>query len=85
MRGPLEGLTLFTRGSDGSLGLISYHPRHSGTWYWSIRIVRAPTSSRFWLVMRAAHRRNQWHDYYRLPFGRALLVSRQDYHLREAA
>lgn len=78
----MGGLTFFTRGSDRSLGLINYHPSHSETWYWSVRIARAPASNRWWFIMRAAHRHNQWHDYYRLPFGWSLCVSHQDYHRR---
>jgi len=32
-----------------------------------------------------ANPRGQWHNYYRLPFGYALSVARQDYHKRPAA
>lgn len=28
-------------------------------------------------------RRGQWHDYYRLPFGRMLLLSQQNYHIQK--
>lgn len=76
--------SFFTRMSDGGLKIASYHPKGCRTWHWSVSVVRSGTFRKFWLVDRTepAFRRNQWHDYYRLPFGRALCISRQDYHLQ---
>lgn len=34
----LGGLTLWSRDSGGKLGLATYHPRRSTTWWWSVRI-----------------------------------------------
>jgi hypothetical protein len=79
------GLRFFDRASDGSLTLTSYHPADSATWHWAVSITsRRMVFRRFWLVSRGWPRTNQWHDYYRLPFGRTLIVSRQDFHRRPA-
>lgn len=73
----------FKRDSAGGLMLVSYQPTHCPTWHWSIRIGKSPYyNRRRWLVCRASERFLQWHDYYRLPFGKALCISRQDYHRR---
>lgn len=71
------GFGALSRASDGSLTLLSYHPRGSVTWHWSVHLARTnyPTN-------RAKDRTGQWHDYYRLPFGYNLVVSQQDYHKR---
>lgn len=74
------GLSVFTRTSAGGLTLVSYHPRTSLTWHWSVSIIRSPVFRPFWLVSRASLRTGQWHDFYRLPFGRVLCISGQDYH-----
>ena len=74
------GLRLWSRTSAGELMIASYHPRRSTCWHWSVSIVRrAPLWNRAWFN-RAARRTGQWHDYYWLPFSRALLISHQDYH-----
>lgn len=36
---------------------------------------------RRWFRRRDVQRRGQWHDYYRMPFGRMLAIARQDYHV----
>jgi hypothetical protein len=78
----MSGLRFFTRASDGSLVLASYHPRHSLTWHWAVSVKRnALYSNRPRRINRAAERFNQWHDMYRLAFGWWLIVSRQDYHM----
>lgn len=74
-------MRFFSKSSDGGLVIACCHPRSSLTWHWSIslsnrRLVR--WQGRFWL--RAGRRKRQWHDYYRLPFGRTLIWSAQDYH-----
>jgi len=86
----INGYSLLTRQSDGALGLISYHPRWSNTWIWSVALRRSTPQqwtrlgNRDWrkhFVQRCSRRRSQWHDYYRLPFGRTLIFSHQDYHV----
>lgn len=76
----MNGLHFLRRDSSGGLVLASYHPRACPTWHWSVSIINSPVFRKRWLVSRASTRSNQWHDYYRLPFGKALCVSRQDYH-----
>lgn len=53
--------------------------RRARLYYEGNRHVPAP---RWWhrFVNRDALRRNQWHDYYRLPFGYSIVVAQQDYH-----
>lgn len=69
------------RASDGSLVLMTKHPAGCGTWHWSVSINRNRHVRYGWrLWCRAVIRRGQWHDYYRLPFGYELIVSRQDFH-----
>lgn len=80
----IGALRLGGRASDGSITLACWHPAKSPTWYWSLMLGRMPWP---WYVAsswrdRAKIRAGQWHDYYRLPFGRCLIVSRQDYHRR---
>jgi hypothetical protein len=70
------GVSLLNRASDGGMTLVSYHPRRSTTWHWSVSLVRSSA-----IPHRAPHRTGQWHDYYWLPFGWRLVVSQQDYHL----
>lgn len=74
----MRGLSFFTIATDNSLVLASYHPRWSKTWHWSVILCRSGN------LGRDNVRRNQWHDYYWLPFGYRLLVSRQDYHLQKS-
>lgn len=74
----IGGLSLLSRTNGGDLILVAYHPRWCGTWHWSLCIRRGRPEH--W-VNRATSRRGQWHDYFWLPFGRELIVSRQDYHL----
>jgi hypothetical protein len=72
-------MRFLARASDGSIILASYHPRSSSTWIWSLSLTRKQR----WLkriVTRDQNRSGQWHDYLKLPFGWALIVSRQDYH-----
>lgn len=78
----MGGLSFISRKSDGSVGLIAYHPRDCITWHWSVSLTRRQAGIwkyRPWaLCSRATSRRGQWHDYYRLPFGWSLCISRQD-------
>ncbi len=71
------GFRLFSRDSGGGLVIASYHPQRSGTWFWSASLCKNPFGGSY----RDPVRRNQWHDYCALPFGYALRISRQDYHL----
>lgn len=76
----MSGLRFFSRASDGSIILASYHPAGCPTWHWSVSIIKSRIERRWWLISRDPRRTGQWHDYLRLPFGKALCVSRQDYH-----
>lgn len=79
----MKGLRFFKRDSGGGLILASYHPRGCPTWHWSITLKRnAMSSNAPWRVYRDERRTHQWHDYYRLWGATALIISRQDYHLR---
>lgn len=71
------------KASDGSRTLLCWHPRASTTWYWSVSLHRGPVAwwPRSWRLLDP-NRAGQWHDYYRLPFGRVLIVGHQDYHRR---
>jgi hypothetical protein len=75
--------TLFARQSDGGLNLITCHPLDCGTWHWSMSVSPSRVFRRWWLISRDTRRTGQWHDYYRLPFGRSLTVSHQDYHAEQ--
>jgi hypothetical protein len=74
----IGGLSLLSRYNNGDLMLASYMPRNS-TWHWAVGITKSG-SNRKW-IRRSSRRQGQWHDYYRLPFNRELIVSRQDFHL----
>ena len=75
-----------SRASDGSIVLLSRHPKGCLTWHWSLSIKRNAISSNVWRFWhRATWRMHQWHDYYRLPFGWWLIVSQQDYHRERPA
>lgn len=73
------GLYFWSRASDQSLTLAAYHPPGCPTWHWSVSVYRLRPGEK---CRRDERRWNQWHDTYRLPFGYALCVSRQDYHLQ---
>lgn len=77
----IGGLSFFSQTSGGDVVLASYHPRRSSTWFWSAQVIKAAPGSK---PHRAATRRGQWNDYHWLPFGRQLVIARQDYHLRRA-
>lgn len=78
----IGGLTIWSWHSDGALGLAAYHPKGSTAWHWSISLTRRQRYFKGWRSITPPElRRGQWHDYYRLPFGWALAVARQDYHL----
>lgn len=69
------------RASDGSITLFSKHPKECLTWHWAVSITRKKHVQWGWrLWTRDSRRTNQWHDYYRLPFGWTLIFSFQDYH-----
>lgn len=79
------GFRAFSRASDGSITLLSYHPLSCPTWHWSASLTRRQRYLKR-LVSRTPKwaRQGQWHDYVRLPFGWALCISRQDYHKPKA-
>lgn len=82
----LRGLQLIPRRcSDRNWTLASYHPPHSGTWYWAVYVYKLHVSETPRPVSRAIGRTNQWHDSYWLPFRYRLGVSRQDYHRQSRA
>jgi hypothetical protein len=68
---------MFTRASNGDLVIASYTGRKSYCWIWSLALShrKQPLS-----IVPRRSRRNQWHHMFPLPFGRTLIVSRQDYH-----
>lgn len=71
------------KASDGSIIIASKHPQGCPTWHWSASLKRNAIRFKWWaLWSRAENRNHQWHDFYRLPFGWCLIVSRQDYHKR---
>lgn len=76
----IGGLDFLSRMNTGDLVLASYHPDWSLTWRWSASIRKR--QGRSW-IERAKIRRGQWHDYYRLPFGRQLCISQQAYMRRD--
>jgi hypothetical protein len=73
----MTGLSLFHRASNGDLVLASYTGPKSHCWVWSVYISR---ERRSFEITPAALRRNQWHHFIPLPFGRTLIIGRQDYH-----
>jgi hypothetical protein len=77
----IGGLDFLSRMNTGDLVLASYHPDWSITWRWSASIGKRQ-GKRPW-IDRAKIRRGQWHDYYRLPFGRQLCISQQAYMPRD--
>jgi hypothetical protein len=77
----IGGLSLWSWSNSGELILASYHPRSSLTWLWSVALGKRKWE-RGW-VQRDPWRRSQWHDYYRLPFGRELRISRQNFMARD--
>lgn len=78
----IGGLDLISRTSSGELTLASYHPRGSATWIWSVVVCAGDDEEPRIRRTPADMRHGQWHDWYRLPFGRSLRVSMQDYHKR---
>lgn len=78
----IGGLSFLSRDSGGGLTLAAYHPRSCPTWHWSVSVQRYRGGETRRLVSRTPkqQRRGQWHDRIRLPFGRYLCISRQDYH-----
>lgn len=77
----IKGLRLISRASDGSIVLARYHPPGCNTWHWSVYLKKY--SDHRPKTHKADRRVNQWHDYYRLPFGWTIMVSQQDYHKQE--
>lgn len=77
----IGGLSFFSRSSDGAMILASYMPKGQ-TWHWSFSVHKRKWP-RGWIA-RDRLRTGQWHDYYRLPFGRELIISRQDFHKQTA-
>lgn len=79
------GLSFGKRNSAGGLTLASYHPRKSGTWYWSLTLERQRYAAPLVRLEPKERRRGQWHHCFRLPFGWSLIWSQQDYHRGRAA
>jgi hypothetical protein len=74
------GLTLLCRNSAGEMHLASWHPRGCGTWHWYVGFTRRQKEiRRLFSFAGREWRRNQWHDYIRVPFGH-IIIGRQDYH-----
>jgi hypothetical protein len=71
-------LSLFTRASNGDLVVASYTGSKSYCWIWAVYLSRRRQPLR---IVPRSERRNQWHHTLPLPFGRSLIISRQDYHL----
>lgn len=78
----IRGLSLFTRCNDGSIILASWQPRGEA-WHWAIGLGLTQINKDW--VRCSTLRRGQWHDFYRLPFGWELRVSRQDFHIGKRA
>lgn len=55
-----HGLALFTRHSDGALGLASYHPRRSTTWIWGVSVSNRDPAR--WSAERRAYRAELWRE-----------------------
>ena len=71
------------RASDGSITLIGKHPKGCTTWHWYASLTskkHVEWGWRLWVRASPRWRVNQWHDYYRLPFGWTLVLGFQDYH-----
>ena len=80
----MRPFNFFTRDSGGGLTLIGYHPRWSLTWIWSLSLQRWK-NERSWRILQIdPHRSGQWHHWLSLPFGYALLLSRQDFHREQS-
>lgn len=67
------GLSIGSRVNDGSLNLISYHPRSSLTWLWFVNLRREPNRPR---RPRFAHFLRHWS--LDLPFGWTISAQTQD-------
>jgi hypothetical protein len=71
--------------SDGSLVIATKYPKGCRTWQWAAYLTRKSHVTWGWRLASLAKRRSgQWHDYFRLPFGWTLIVSRQDFHKASA-
>lgn len=73
----LDAANRWRRASNGDLVLASYTGRHSDCWIWSLSLSRERRPFR---IVPRSERRNQWHHFLPLPFGRTLILGRQDYH-----
>lgn len=70
-------MRMFSRASDGSLILATHTGRHSNCWIWYVALSRLRQPFH---IAPKSERRGQWHHYIPLPFGRTLIVGRQDFH-----
>ena len=70
-------MAILKRDSGGGLVLASYTGRKSYCWIWAVVVSRKRNPLR---IVPRSERRNQWHHFIPLPFGRTLIISRQDYH-----
>jgi hypothetical protein len=83
----MMGLHTFGRASDGSWTILTYHPAHSPTWYWSVSWDRIREGERRHIFNLSLHPYRNWmqrHDVLCL-FGQRFRLSRQRYHKTERA
>lgn len=78
----MKAYRFFSRASDGALVVATKHPPNCLTWHWSVSIYRrCPGEGTGFAALRTG----QWSDTYWLPFGYALRIGRQDWHVRTGA
>lgn len=82
----MMGLHFFTRDSGGGLVIVSRHPVHSPTWYWSLswQPYRAD-EKRWWLKLRIDDGFMQRHHWVGLFGLGRLMLSTQSYHKQSRA
>jgi hypothetical protein len=73
----MMSLKMFSRASNGDLVLASYTGSKSYCWIWSVWLSREQQPLH---IVPLSRRRGQWHHTLPLPFGRTLIIGRQDYH-----
>jgi hypothetical protein len=76
------GLHFFTRDSGGGTVLVSRHPRHSATWYWSLSWQPYRADEKRWLFKAYLDRIGGYQKHHWLGlFGIGkLMLSTQSYH-----
>lgn len=81
----MNGLSFFKRDSGGGTVLVSRHPRHSATWYWSLSWQPYRADEKRWWLNLYIDRRGGFQKRHRLGLlGRGRLVlSTQSYHKKQ--